>query len=107
MRRLFWLGVGAVAGASGTVWAERQVRERLDALSPDHLVVTAGNKARTVGRNVVDAVAEGRGAMREREAELRDARDTPGTARSTAVHRGASAGRPRPTTWQSGPTRHR
>lgn len=72
MRRLFWLGVGAVAGASGTVWVERKVRSRLDALQPDHLVVLAGNRARSAGRSVVDAVAEGRGAMREREAEMRE-----------------------------------
>jgi hypothetical protein len=71
MRRIFWMGVGAVAGASGTIWAERKVRSRLEALQPDHLVVTAGNRALSVGRTVVDAVAEGRGAMREREAELR------------------------------------
>ena len=34
MRRLFWLGVGAIAGASGTVWAERKVRSRLEQLGP-------------------------------------------------------------------------
>ena len=72
MRRLFWLGVGAVAGASGTIWTERKVRQRLDALQPDHLVVQAGERARDVGRSVLDAVAEGRGAMRERELQLRD-----------------------------------
>jgi hypothetical protein len=72
MRRLFWLGVGAVAGASGTIWTERKVRRRLDALQPDHLVVQAGGRARDVGRSVLDAVAEGRGAMREREVQLRD-----------------------------------
>jgi hypothetical protein len=52
MRRLFWLGVGVVAGASGTVWAERKVRTQLDALAPDHLVISAGNKAKSVGRSV-------------------------------------------------------
>lgn len=71
MKRLFWLGVGAIAGATGTVWAERKVRARVDALSPDHLVVTAAERARSVGRSVLDAVADGRDAMREREAELR------------------------------------
>ncbi len=89
MRRLFWLGVGAVAGASGTVWAERKVRSRLEQLGPEHMVVTAGNKARDVGRSVVDAVAEGRGAMREREAELRSSYDASGRAGGarTAPHR--------------------
>lgn len=107
MRRLFWLGVGAIAGASGTIWAEHKVRARLDQLGPDHLVVTAGNKARDVGRSVVDAVAEGRGAMREREDELRRSYDP--ANRAGSVHRGPSAAAPtRPSTgsW-SGPNRHR
>jgi hypothetical protein len=107
MRRLFWLGVGAIAGASGTIWAEHKVRTRLEQLGPEHLVVTAGNKARDVGRSVVDAVAEGRGAMREREAELRSTYDP--SARGTAVHRTPSAPAPtRPSTgtWSRGPRRH-
>lgn len=108
MRRLFWLGVGAVAGASGTVWAERKVRSRLDQLAPDHLVVSAGNKARDVGRSVVDAVVEGRGAMREREDELRSAYRTGPT--SAALHRPAptaSPTRPSTGTWSRGGPRHR
>jgi hypothetical protein len=108
MRRLFWLGIGAVAGASGTVWAERKVRSRLEQLGPEHMVVTAGNKARDVGRSVVDAVAEGRGAMREREAELRSSYDTSGRA-GAAPHRtatGASPTRPSTGSW-GGTSRHR
>ena len=108
MRRLFWLGIGAVAGASGTVWAERKVRSRLEQLGPEHMVVTAGNKARDVGRSVVDAVAEGRGAMREREAELRSSYDTSGRA-GAAPHRTATSASPtRPSTGSWGGTsRHR
>ena len=108
MRRLFWLGVGAIAGASGTVWAERKVRSQLEMLGPDHLVVTAGNKARDVGRSVADAVAEGRGAMREREAQLRGTYDTPGRT-SPVAHRaptGATPTRPSTGTW-GGAGRHR
>jgi hypothetical protein len=107
MRRLFWLGVGAIAGASGTIWAEHKVRTRLEQLGPEHMVVTAGNKARDVGRSVVDAVAEGRGAMREREAELRSTYDP--TTRGPVVHRSAAAPAPtRPSTgtWSRGPRRH-
>ena len=109
MRRLFWLGVGAVAGASGTVWAERKVRALLDQLGPQHLVVTAGNRARDVGRSVVDAVAEGRDVMREREAELRG--DTSSAVdRADASHRSvrsARATRPSTGSWARGATRHR
>lgn len=108
MRRLFWLGIGAITGATGTVWAERKVKAQLDKLGPDHLVVTAGNKAKDVGRNVVDAVAEGRSAMREREVELRDSYDRPG--RTVTPHRPPASPAPlRPSTgdWSRGRGRHR
>lgn len=74
-KRIVWFGIGAAAGASGAVWAEQQVRRRLDALGPDHVVSAAGRSARRVGRTVADAVAEGRAAMREREDELTSRRD--------------------------------
>lgn len=71
MKRLFWLGVGAALGAGGTVWAERKVKNQIEALSPDQLVVRAGQKAGDAGRSILDAVSEGREAMRSRESELR------------------------------------
>ncbi len=106
MRRLFWLGVGAVAGASGTIWAEHKVRARIEQLGPEHLVVSAGNKARDVGRSVVDAVTEGRGAMRDREAELRREYDPATRSSHRAGHSSpSSATRPSHTTWTDRPTR--
>lgn len=71
MKRLFWMGVGAVAGAGGTIWAERKVRSQIEALSPDQLVVRAGRRAGDAGRSLIEAVSEGRQAMRTREDELR------------------------------------
>jgi hypothetical protein len=72
MRRLFWLSVGAAAGATGTIWTQRKVREQLDVLGPEHAVVVAGRAARGAGRRVLDAVGEGRSAMSAREVELRE-----------------------------------
>jgi len=89
------MGIGAAAGATGTVWAQQQVRRRLDALGPDHLVVTAGNTARKVGRTVADAVSEGRSTMRDREDELRSQRDGHPAPRTS--YRGAPSRSPRPT----------
>ncbi len=109
MRRLFWLGVGAVAGASGTVWAERKVRTRVEQLGPEHLAIAAGNRAREVGRSVVDAVVEGRDAMREREDELRGDRST-WPRSGPPPHRSVVAGsstRPSTGSWSRGTTRHR
>jgi len=109
MRRLFWLGVGAVAGASGTVWAERKVRTRIEQLGPEHLAMAAGNRARDVGRSVIDAVVEGRDAMRERESELR--RDSGISPRGgPTVHRSVGAPpttRPSTGTWSRNAIRHR
>lgn len=84
MKRLFWLGVGAVAGASGTVWAERKVRTQIEALQPEHLAVAVGNKAISAGRTVVEAVLDGRDAMRDREFELRGRYDRPVAPRRDA-----------------------
>ena len=98
VRRLFWLGVGTVAGAVGTVWTERKVKERLDALAPDHAVKVATEKAKDAGRTVVEAVTEGRTAMVEREQELRARRDAGRPPHSTGLRvvdsSGSTDGRP-------------
>ena len=75
MRRLFWIGVGAAAGASGTIWTQRRVKEQLDNLGPETVVAIAGKGARAIGRTVNAAVSEGRAAMAEREGELTRRRD--------------------------------
>jgi len=82
MRRLFWIGIGAAAGASGTVWTQRRVKAQLDELGPEHMVAVAGRGAavagrgaKAVGRTVAtalsEAVGEGRTAMADREVELK------------------------------------
>ena len=93
------MGIGAAAGATGTVWAQQQVKRRIDALGPDHLVVSAGNTARKVGRSVADAVSEGRSTMQDREDELRAQRDGRPVPRS--AHRAAPPPRKptRPASW--------
>jgi hypothetical protein len=100
-KRLTWFGLGAAAGASGVMWAQQKVRRQIDALGPDHIVVTAGNQAKKVskqvGRTVAGAVVDGRAAMREREDELlarRDGGDAHAWPGSTA--RGAARRRPDP-----------
>lgn len=71
MRRLFWMGLGAAAGASGTVWAQRRVRGAIEELGAEQVVAAAGKGARAVARGVVSAVGEGREGMAQREQELR------------------------------------
>ncbi len=74
-KRVVWFGLGAAAGASGVVWAEQQVRRRLEELGPDHVVSLAGRSARRVGRSLLAAVAEGRAVAADTEDELRARRD--------------------------------
>lgn len=64
MKRVTWFVGGVVAGAAGAGVAKRKVKQKASELAPV-----------TVARNAVDrvrdAVAEGRQAMRAKEAELR------------------------------------
>ncbi|MEZ5238062.1 MAG: hypothetical protein R2716_03615 [Microthrixaceae bacterium] len=108
MRRIFWMGVGAAAGASGTVWAQRRVRGAIEDLGAEQVVSMAARGARTAARVVVAAVGEGREGMAERESELRARlhgteslldlrRDRSGSARRGAPRRpDADRRRPRP-----------
>ncbi len=63
-KRVIWFGVGVTAGAVGTVWTERKVRQQLDRARPAAMV-------ESVQQAVREAVAEGRTAAKAREAELR------------------------------------
>ncbi len=65
------MGLGAAAGASGTVWAQRRVRGAIEDLGAEQVVAVAGRGARAAARAVVSAVGEAREAMSERELELR------------------------------------
>ena len=67
-KRLFWLSLGASLGFGTSWWVTRSVRQKIERYAPAR-VTTAVAKAVTGG--VKAAVADGREAMRTREAELR------------------------------------
>lgn len=71
LKRVRWIGTGAVLGAGGSIWAQQALRRRVRRLRPDSLARRAVEGARTLGADVGGALGEGRQAMREREAELR------------------------------------
>jgi hypothetical protein len=71
-RRLFWLGTGASVGFGGAMWIRSKVRRAVAKVMPDRVAADVASGARRAGSNVRDAFAEGRDAMRAREAELRD-----------------------------------
>ncbi|MFD7701694.1 hypothetical protein [Streptomyces caelestis] len=72
-RRTFWFTSGVAAG----VWATTKVNRKIKQLTPEHLAVTAANKAIEAGGRLkdraVDFALEVRDHMARREAELGDA----------------------------------
>ena len=70
-RRLFWLVVGAGFGFGISFWLMRFVRSTVERYSPERISDDLADAIRSFGKDLREAVAEGREAMRERETELR------------------------------------
>lgn len=75
MRRLTWFVTGAAAGAAGVNYGTRKVKQTAAQLAPANVARSAAGSVRSGGRRLVDAVKEGRSAMRAREDELKARRD--------------------------------
>ena len=71
-RRLFWLCIGAGFGFGVSFWLMRWVRDTAARYKPERVSSDLANAVKGFGQDLRDAVAEGRSAMREREATLRD-----------------------------------
>ncbi|HET9379696.1 MAG TPA: hypothetical protein VFP69_02540 [Streptomyces sp.] len=92
-RRTFWFTTGVATG----VWATTKVNRKLRQLTPEHLAVTAANRAIETGHRLKDRAVEFaldvRDHMARREAELDDAlglsapagRELPEARRYTAI----------------------
>lgn len=98
VKRLFWVGVGF--GAS--TWLQYQLRKRVRIaaarLSPDSVALRTVDRVRGLGGGLLDALADGRAAMRQREAELREQLAVPGPVESPTLegsHRDLLGGSPR------------
>ena len=70
-RRARWIGAGAAVGAGAVLWAQRKVRDVADRYGPVGRAGDAVDRAISFPGDIRDAFAEGREAMRQREAELR------------------------------------
>jgi len=75
MRRVTWFVAGAASGVAGAAYTQRKVRAAAAKLSPSHVARQAGQRARTRGRDLVQAVREGREAMRRKEVAMRSERE--------------------------------
>jgi hypothetical protein len=71
LRRLYWLCVGVGVGLGGSFWIRRFVRETAAKYAPERVSADLSNAIKGIGTDVRQAVADGRSAMHEREAELR------------------------------------
>ena len=67
-KRITWMAIGA----GGAFWAKRKVEATVERYLPEQVADRAATGARDLGRTVREAATEGRQAMRQREAELRD-----------------------------------
>ena len=75
LKRLRWMVMGMSVGASASVWAQRKVKLLMKSYTPPEVAARAAKRGtevagRTAGE-VRTAFAEGKQAMRQREAELR------------------------------------
>ena len=70
-RRLLWLVIGAGFGFGVSFWLMRFVRETVQRYSPERVSSDLAGALTQFGKDLRAAVAEGREAMRDREAELR------------------------------------
>lgn len=75
MRRVTWFVGGVAAGVAGVGYTKKKVRETASQIAPATLARSAASKARAKGREVVDAIMEGRDVMQHHEDELRARRD--------------------------------
>ena len=71
-RRLFWLCIGAGFGFGVSFWLMRWVRDTAARYAPERVSSDLASAVKGFGQDLRDAVAEGRTAMREREATLRE-----------------------------------
>lgn len=75
MKRITWFAGGLAAGVAGAGYAKKKVKETASQLAPVQVVKSVASKARSKGRDVADAVREGRQVMHHHEDELRAKRE--------------------------------
>lgn len=75
MKRVTWFAGGVAAGAVGVSYAKKKVVATASQIAPATVARSAASKARAKGRDIVDAIKEGRDVMNHHEDELRARRE--------------------------------
>ena len=70
-KRLFWLAIGVGFGFGLSFWMMRFMRETMQRYTPERVSADLADAMKGLGSDLRAAVADGREAMREREAEIR------------------------------------
>jgi hypothetical protein len=83
--RVTWFVAGAAAGAVGATYTRRKVKRVADQLTPANVARSVAGRAKARGLDIVDALREGRAAMRVREEELRAERDATSEGTGLAI----------------------
>ena len=73
--RATWFVAGAAAGAIGATYTRRKVKAVAEQMAPVNVAKSVAGRARSRGQDLVEAVREGRLAMRAKEDQLRAGRD--------------------------------
>jgi hypothetical protein len=69
-KRLFWLLMGVGFGFGVSFWITRFVRSTIERYTPERVSADLAGALKQFGNDLKEAAAEGRQAMKEREAEL-------------------------------------
>ena len=69
-KRIFWLLVGVGFGFGVSFWVMRFIRSTMERYTPERVSSDLAGALKQFGADLKDAAAEGRQAMKEREAEL-------------------------------------
>lgn len=69
-KRLFWLLMGIGFGFGVSFWVMRFIRSTMERYTPERVSSDLAGALKQFGADLKDAAAEGRQAMKEREAEL-------------------------------------
>lgn len=72
IKRLVWLTLGITVGVLAVLRTQRSLRRRADRLRPERMATDLADALRALGVDLRKAVAEGRTAMSQREAELNE-----------------------------------
>jgi len=83
--RATWFVAGAAAGAVGATYTRRKVKAVAEQMAPANVAKSVAGRARSRGHDLIEAVKEGRLAMRAKEDQLRAGRDADAVAIAPAA----------------------